>query len=73
VADPWVAGVVLAGLALPTLVGSRRGLHDLLAGTWVVTYDADARDDVPEADFERLDRLRKERRLFRFREEDDPT
>ena len=72
VPNPWVAGAVLAVLVAPTLVGARRGLHDLLAGTWVVAYDADEHEDPSDVDFERLDRLRKERRLFRFRAEDDP-
>ncbi|MCD9624698.1 RDD family protein [Rhabdothermincola sp. EGI L10124] len=72
VPNPWVAGAVLVALALPTLVGSGRGLHDLVAGTWVIAYDADEHEEQPDVDFERLDRLRKERRLFRFRAEDDP-
>lgn len=74
VANPWVAGAVLVALAVPALVGPRRGLHDLLAGTWVIDYDADEHEEPSDVDFERLDRLRKERRLFRFRaEDDDPT
>gem|GEM_PF-2228760 len=67
--NPWVAVTVLVVLAAPTLVGSGRGLHDLLAGTWVIAYDTDEHEDQPDVHFERLDRHRRDRRLFRFRDE----
>jgi uncharacterized RDD family membrane protein YckC len=69
VPDLWVTLALLVIVGAPTLLGARRGLHDLVAGTWVVDYDADEHDDVPDADFEPLDRLRKDRRFLRFRDE----
>jgi uncharacterized RDD family membrane protein YckC len=73
VPDTRVTLVLLVVVAAPTVLGSRRGLHDRLGGTWVVGYDADEHEDVPDADFERLDRLRRDRRLLRFRDEDPPA
>lgn len=56
--------VVTAALAL--VVPGRRSGHDLLAGTWVIAYDADADEEGDEpVDFAPLDDLRRQRRLFR--------
>jgi uncharacterized RDD family membrane protein YckC len=73
VPNAWIAVAVLAVVLAPALVGPRRGVHDLVAGTWVVDYDADVHEDQPDVDFERLDRHRRERRFLRLRDDDEAT
>ena len=63
VPDLRVAAGLLGALALAALLApGRRGLHDRLAGTSVVAYDADREEAIEPLDLEPLDRLRRERR-----------
>lgn len=59
------AALAVVSLVLVAVVPGRRSGHDVVAGTWVVGYDADAEEGTDGTDFGRLDRLRRERRLFR--------
>jgi uncharacterized RDD family membrane protein YckC len=65
VPDPVVAASVLLATGVTVWLRPGRGLHDLLAGTWVVHYHADEEEDVEEADVEPLQRLRREHGPFR--------